>query len=66
MSPEMPTATHAFEEHGYHTAYFGKCHVDGWHERDGRAAMHIISPERPGGFDVWAGFGNYIDVCKTI
>ena len=58
MPPEMPTIAHAFKEHGYHTAYFGKWHVDGWHERDGRAAMHVVPPERRGGFDVWAGYEN--------
>ena len=58
MPPEHPTIAHAFKENGYHTAYFGKWHCDGWHERDGRAAMHIIPPERRGGFDIWAGYDN--------
>lgn len=43
---------------GYHTGYFGKWHLDGWHERDGRAAMHIVPPERRGGFDTWIGYEN--------
>ena len=58
MPPEMPTIAHAFSEHGYDTAYFGKWHVDGFHEREGRAAMHIIPPERRGGFDTWVGYEN--------
>jgi arylsulfatase A-like enzyme len=58
MPPEMPTIAHAFREHGFATAYFGKWHVDGFHERDGRAAMHIIPPERRGGFETWIGYEN--------
>jgi arylsulfatase A-like enzyme len=33
--------------------------VDGFHESEGRAAMHIIPPERRGGFDIWVGYENY-------
>jgi arylsulfatase A-like enzyme len=52
------TIAEPFKQAGYHTGYFGKWHVDGFHERNGRAAMHIIPPERRGGFDVWAGYEN--------
>ncbi len=54
------TATLAgpLKQAGYHTAYFGKWHVDGYHERNGRGAMHIVPPERRGGFDEWVGFEN--------
>ena len=58
LAPERPTIAHALRDHGYHTAYFGKWHVDGFHERDGRAAMHIIPPERRGGFHQWLGYEN--------
>jgi arylsulfatase A-like enzyme len=58
MPPEQPTVAHAFRQAGYHTAYFGKWHVDGFHERDGRAAMHIVPPQRRGGFDTWYGYEN--------
>jgi arylsulfatase A-like enzyme len=61
MDPETPTVADAFKEHGYHTAYFGKWHVDGWHERDGRAAMHIVPPDARGGFDEWVGYENNND-----
>ncbi len=54
----QPTIAKPFKDAGYHTAYFGKWHVDGWHESDGRAAFHIIPPERRGGFDVWTGYEN--------
>ncbi len=58
MPPEQPTIAQPFKEAGYHTAYFGKWHVDGFHESEGRAAMHIIPPERRGGFDLWVGYEN--------
>ena len=47
-----------FRQAGYQTAYWGKWHLDGFHEREGRAAMHIVPPERRGGFDVWVGYEN--------
>ena len=58
MPPEQPTIAQPFKQAGYHTAYFGKWHVDGFHESEGRAAMHIIPPERRGGFDTWIGYEN--------
>ncbi len=54
----QPTVADAFNDAGYRTAYFGKWHVDGWHERDGRATMHIVPPERRGGFTDWVGYEN--------
>jgi len=58
MPPEIPTIAHAFRDHGDETAYFGKWHLDGWHERDGRAAFHIVPRERRGGFETWIGYEN--------
>lgn len=58
MPPEQPTIAHAFAGAGYRTSYFGKWHVDGFHEREGRAAMHIVPPERRGGFHDWLGYEN--------
>ncbi len=54
----QPTITAPFRGAGYQTAYFGKWHVDGFHEREGRAAMHIVPPDRRGGFDTWIGYEN--------
>lgn len=54
----QPTITAPLREAGYETAYFGKWHLDGFHEREGRAAMHIVPPDRRGGFDVWVGYEN--------
>ena len=50
MPPEMPTVADVFNENGYQTAYFGKWHLDGFHEREGRAALHTVPPERRGHF----------------
>ena len=58
LPPGTPTIVGPLKEAGYHTGYFGKWHLDGWHEKDGRAAMHIVPPERRLGFDVWAGYDN--------
>jgi arylsulfatase A-like enzyme len=54
----MKTISHPFREAGYHTAWFGKWHLDGFKESRGRAAMHVVPPERRGGFDAWAGYDN--------
>lgn len=58
LPQEMPTIAHVFKEHGFDTAYFGKWHLGGFHERDGRAAMYIVPPEQRGGFDTWVGYEN--------
>ncbi|WFB35425.1 sulfatase [Kiritimatiellota bacterium B12222] len=58
LNPEFPTVATAFNDQGYDTAYFGKWHVDGFKERTGRGAHHIIPPERRGGFKTWVGFEN--------
>ncbi len=58
MPDGLPTIATAMNQAGYHTAYFGKWHLDGFEERNGRAAMHITSPDRRGGFDEWTGYDN--------
>lgn len=53
------TVAHVFKEHGYQTAYFGKWHLDGFKEASGkRAALHIVPPDRRGGFDRWTAYEN--------
>ncbi|MFW5788145.1 MAG: sulfatase-like hydrolase/transferase [Halanaerobiales bacterium] len=54
----MPTVATVFNNQGYHTAYFGKWHLDGFKEAKGRAAKHIVSPERRGDFQDWIGYEN--------
>ena len=54
----QPTLAAPFREAGYHTSWFGKWHLGGFHERDGRGAHHIVPPDRRGGFDRWVGYEN--------
>mgnify|MGYP000852734236 FL=1 len=58
MPPESKTIAHALRAEGYRTVYLGKWHLDGFHESEGRAALHIVPPERRGGFDDWLGYEN--------
>jgi len=50
---EIPTIAIPFNQVGYHTAYFGKWHLDGSNSR-----QHFIPPERRGGFQYWMGYEN--------
>ncbi len=52
------TVADVFNANGYHTAYFGKWHLGGWHERNGRAAFFITDPNRRGDFETWTGYEN--------
>jgi arylsulfatase A-like enzyme len=56
----MPTLAHAFSQAGYHTAWFGKWHLDGHQEgpHPERAAWHVVPRERRGGFATWVGYEN--------
>lgn len=58
LNPNQKTIAHVMNENGYDTFYLGKWHLDGFHESEGRAAHHIIPPERRGGFKTWVGFEN--------
>jgi arylsulfatase A-like enzyme len=52
------TIADVFNANGYHTSYFGKWHLGGFHESNGRAAFFITDPARRGGFESWAGYEN--------
>ena len=56
--PRVINGGTAFRAAGYHTAYFGKWHLDGYQERDGRAVFHRVPRPRRGGFDTWLGYEN--------
>lgn len=58
LPPDMPTIATELRRHGVRTAYFGKWHLDGFHERTGRAALHIVPPGRRGDFETWIGYDN--------
>ena len=52
------TIANVFNDAGYATAYFGKWHLAGFHESEGRSAMRIVPPGRRGGFQTWVGYDN--------
>lgn len=52
------TVADVFNDNGYHTGYFGKWHLSGWHERDGRGGHHITPLSKRGGFKTWIGYEN--------
>ncbi|HBY60267.1 MAG TPA: hypothetical protein DEH78_10620, partial [Solibacterales bacterium] len=52
------TIADVFNGAGYRTAYYGKWHLSGFQEANGRAAMHIVPPEKRGGFETWVGYEN--------
>ena len=58
LPPELLTIAQPFRAAGYHTAWFGKWHLDGFQEKDGRAVFHTIPKNRRGGFDTWLGYEN--------
>lgn len=53
-----PTVAHEFARNGYQTGYFGKWHLDGFDETNGRAALHTVPRDRRGGFSTWLGYEN--------
>lgn len=62
LPPEQKTITHVLHDAGYHTAYFGKWHMDAESAaaaiRPNREVFHIVKPEHRGGFDYWLGYEN--------
>ena len=58
MPAGQKTIADALNERGYHTAWIGKWHLDGWREKYSRAAFHIVPPARRGGFHYWLGYEN--------
>lgn len=54
----MPTVAERFNEAGYQTAWFGKWHIDGYKEADGRPCFHTVDRSRRGGFQQWLGYEN--------
>ncbi len=58
LPPGQRTIAHVLGDAGYRTGYFGKWHLGGWHERNGRGAFHITDPAQRGGFHEWLGYEN--------
>ncbi|HME55341.1 MAG TPA: sulfatase [Candidatus Lokiarchaeia archaeon] len=58
LDPGYKTIAHVLADAGYRTAYFGKWHLDGCKEELENTTMHVIPPERRGGFQIWAAYEN--------
>lgn len=58
LDPELPTVATAFNAAGYHTAWIGKWHLDGFEESTGRRDVHYVPRDRRGGFKTWIGYEN--------
>jgi len=58
LDPKLTTIADPFNEAGYHTAWIGKWHLDGWHEENGRGGWCITDPEHRGRFKTWIGYEN--------
>jgi arylsulfatase A-like enzyme len=58
LDPAVPTIADAFNAAGYHTAWYGKWHLAGFQERDGRTAWMTVPRERRGRFTDWIGYEN--------
>ena len=58
LPADLVTLAQPFKAAGYDTAWYGKWHVDGFQEKEGRAAFHQVPKERRGGFDTWIGYEN--------
>lgn len=58
LPPGQATIANTFNDAGYHTGFFGKWHLGGFKEQNGRTAFDIIPPDRRGGFQTWIGYEN--------
>jgi len=58
LDPSQPTIAHHLGNAGYHTAWFGKWHLDGGHEYEKRTVFHHVDRERRGAFSTWLGYEN--------
>lgn len=52
LDPALPLVTDCFNSAGYHTAFFGKWHLDGHN------SMTFVPRQRRGRFDTWIGYEN--------
>lgn len=58
LPENLPTVADAFNGAGYDTAWFGKWHVGGIREAEGRAAFATVAKELRGRFQTWIGYDN--------
>jgi arylsulfatase A-like enzyme len=58
LDPAFPNVADVFNENGYETIYFGKWHLAGLKERDGRSVLRLVPKEDRGRFHTWLGYEN--------
>ncbi|MFW5828960.1 MAG: sulfatase [Planctomycetota bacterium] len=58
LPTEMTTIADPFNEAGYHTAWLGKWHLDGFHEGRHRGCWAEVPRQRRGRFKTWIGYDN--------
>ena len=59
MDPELPTIATLLKDGGYHTAYFGKWHLNGRGQAGvKKEQVRTVPKEGRGGFDTWVGYEN--------
>ncbi len=60
LDPSIPTVADAFNAAGYHTAWFGKWHLDGPGDKatQPRTGKKHVPRERRGRFQTWVGYEN--------
>jgi len=58
LTPEFRNVADVFNENGYETIYFGKWHMAGLRERDGRSALRLVPKTDRGRFQTWLAYDN--------
>jgi len=58
LPDDAVTLAEPLRDAGYHTAWFGKWHLSGQRERDGRLGLAEVPRRQRGGFDTWIGYEN--------
>lgn len=58
LPSDKKTIADVFNEHGYRTSYFGKWHLAGYKESEGRNALKVIPSKNRGGFRDWCAYDN--------
>ncbi|MFW6457544.1 MAG: sulfatase-like hydrolase/transferase [Planctomycetota bacterium] len=58
LEPSYKTVTDVFNAEGYETIYFGKWHLAGIKESEGRSALQTVPREDRSSFDTWLGYDN--------
>ena len=58
LDPSFETIADVFNQNDYDTIYFGKWHLAGLKEQDGRSALRTVPRKERGRFKTWLGYDN--------